>query len=164
MAAESSFDIVSEVDMQLVENSLNNVRKEVQSRYDFKGSTAEVTLAEQIITVKAEDEYKVNTMADMLVQKAIKQGINGLFFDMSKPLDSSLGGNYKKEIVIRKGIDKEQAKVINNMIKEMKLKVNSQIQGEQIRVFSKDKDALQKVIQALRAAKVDIPLNFTNYR
>jgi uncharacterized protein YajQ (UPF0234 family) len=162
--AEHSFDIVSEIDLQLVENALNVTRKEIDNRYDFKGSNSTIERKELVITVRSADDYKVRTMADILLQKAIKQGVNPKFFDMSKEPVQSLGGTMTKEIPIRQGIDKEWAKKLNTMIKDMKLKVNSSIQGDQVRVVSKDIDSLQTVQKNLLAGNLDIALVFKNYR
>lgn len=164
MAQESSFDIVSEPDMQLINNALNVTRKEISNRYDFRGSTAEITLVDQTLNLKAEDDYKIGAMLDMFKQKAIKQGVDLKFFDFGEKTEDSLGGTVKQAVKIKKGIDKEKAKEINVYIKGLGIKVNSQIQGEVIRVASKDKDSLQKTIQSLRAADFGIALTFTNYR
>lgn len=162
--AEHSFDIVSEIDLQLVENALNVTRKEIDNRYDFKGSNSTIERKELLITIRSADDYKVRTMADILLQKAIKQGVNPKFFDMGKEPVQSLGGTMTKEIPIRQGIDKEWAKKLNTMIKDMKLKVNSSIQGDQVRVVSKDIDSLQTVQKNLLAGNLDIALVFKNYR
>ena len=162
--ADSSFDVVSEPDMQLINNALNTTRKEIATRYDFRGSTASVELTNLDLLFKAEDDYKVGAMLDMFKQKAIKQGVDLAFFDFGQKTEDALGGTIKQNIKIKKGIDREKAKEINQYIKDLKLKVNSQIQGEAIRVSAKSKDDLQKVIQALRAANLGLALTFTNYR
>ena len=162
--AEHSFDIVSEVDLQFLDNALNVARKEIENRYDFRGSNSTIELKELIIILRSADDYKVKTMADILLQKAIKQGVDPRFFDLSKEVAQSLGGTATKEVPLRQGIDKEYAKKINNMIKDMKLKVNSQIQGDQVRVTSKDIDSLQTVMKNLQAAELEIALIFKNFR
>jgi len=163
MAKESSFDIVSETDMQLVDNAVHATEKEIQQRYDFKGSDAKISRKEQDIEVRAEDDYKVDAINDMFRQKVIKQGVDLKFFDFGNKQEA-LGGLVKENITIKKGISKEKAKEINLFIKDLKLKANSQIQGEAIRVSSKDKDILQKIMGELKANDFEIALSFTNYR
>lgn len=162
--AEHSFDIVSEVDLQTVDNAIHVTKKEIDNRYDFKGSNSVIERKDLLITLRSADDYKVKTMAEILLQKAIKQGVNPKFFDLNKEVEQALGGTAKKDVPIRQGIDKESAKKINTMIKDMKLKVNSQIQGDQVRVTSKDIDSLQSVIKNLQAANLDIALVFKNYK
>jgi len=163
MAKESSFDVVSEIEMQLVDNAIHAVEKEIAQRYDFKGSQASLKRKETEIDVHAEDDYKVDAINQILQQKAIKQGIDLKFFDFGGKQDAA-GGQKKEIVTIKKGISKEKAKEINLFIKDLKLKVTSQIQGEAIRVFSKDKDILQRIITELKGKDFDLALSFTNYR
>jgi uncharacterized protein YajQ (UPF0234 family) len=164
--ADSSFDVVSEPDLQLINNALNTARKEIATRYDFRGSAASVELNDLDLLFKAEDDYKVGAMVDIFKQKALKQGVDLAFFDFGQKTEDALGGTIKQNVKIKKGIDREKAKEINQYIKDLKLKVNSQIQGESVRVSGKNKDDLQKVIQALRGASgsLGLALTFTNYR
>ena len=164
MAKESSFDIVSEPDMNLVANTVNVCNKEISTRYDFRGSNAKLDLQGDVINITGEDDYKITAIQDMLRQKAIKQEVDLRFFDLDAKVEDGPGGSRKQAVAIKKGISKEQAKELNVFIKEQKLKVNSQIQGEAIRVSSKDKDELQKVIQAMRQNDFGIALSFINYR
>ncbi|MDR2430671.1 MAG: YajQ family cyclic di-GMP-binding protein [Candidatus Margulisbacteria bacterium] len=164
MMADNSFDIVSEPDLQLVNNALNTARKEIAARYDFRGSAASIELNNLDLLFKAEDDYKIGAMLDMFKQKAIKQGVDLAFFDFGQKTEDALGGTVKQNVRIKKGIDREKAKEINQRIKDLKLKVNPQIQGEAVRVSGKNKDDLQKVIQALRGADLGLALTFTNYR
>lgn len=164
MASESSFDIVSEPDMQLVGNALNTTRKEIATRYDFRGSTAEIVPTDKDMLFKAEDDYKVGAMIDMFSQKAIKQGVDLRFFDFGQKSEDALGGTVKQLVKVKKGIEREKAKEINQYIKDLKLKVSSQIQGEAIRVSAKSKDDLQQVMQRLRSADLGIALTFNNFR
>lgn len=162
--AEFSFDVVSELEHQLLANTLNTTRKEISTRYDFRGSTAEIVEEKDQLLFKAEDDYKVGAMIDMFSQKAIKQGLDLKFFDFGEKTEDALGGNFKKTVKIKNGITKEKAKEVNTFIKASGAKVNSQIQGEAIRVASKSKDDLQKVMQALRGADFGIALSFKNFR
>lgn len=163
MAKESSFDIVSEVEMQLVDNAFNTTIKEIAQRYDFKGSSAELRKEGETIVVTAEDDFKIEAIDQIFQQKAIKQGVDLKFFDFGATENAS-GGQARQIITIKKGISKEKAKEINTFTKELKLKVNSQIQGEVIRVSGKDKDTLQKVMEELKSHDFELVLSFTNYR
>ncbi len=164
MAQEFSFDIVSKIDLQELDNAINMSMKEISQRFDFKGSVSSIKNEEnKKIAVVSDDEFKLKNVIDILQNKLIKRGISLKFLDYGK-VESSLGGSVKQEINLKQGIPQEKAKQINTMIKEKKLKVQSQIQGDQIRVSSKSKDDLQSVIQALRAANLDIELQFINFR
>lgn len=162
--AEFSFDVVSELEHQLLANTLNTTRKEINTRYDFRGSVAEIVEEKDQLIFKAEDDYKVGAMIDMFSQKAIKQGLDLKFFDFGAKIEDALGGTFKKVVKIKNGITKEKAKEVNAFIKSIGAKVNSQIQGEAIRVASKSKDELQKVIQSLRGADFGIAISFKNFR
>jgi len=162
--AEFSFDVTSEVNLQNVDNAVNTTNKEIANRYDFRGSIAKITREAEILHFNAEDDYKLRAMADMFRAKATKQGIDLKFFDFNTKVEESLGGHLKQQIPIKQGIDKEKAKDINIFIKELKLKANSQIQDNKIRVASKSKDDLQKVIVALKGKDFGIALEFGNYR
>jgi len=164
MAAEFSFDIVSKIDFQELDNAINMSVKEISQRFDFKGSVSSIKNEEnKKIVVISDDEFKLKNVIDILQNKLIKRGISLKFLDYGK-IESSLGGAVRQGIALKQGIPQEKAKEINNMIKEKKLKVQTQIQGDQIRVTSKSKDDLQTVIQMLRAANLDIELQFANYR
>jgi len=164
MAQEFSFDIVSKINMQELDNSINMSMKEISQRFDFKGSISDIKNEEnKKIVVTSDDEFKLKNVIDILQNKLVKRGISLKFLDYGK-VESALGGTVKQEITLKQGIPQEKAKQINNMIRDKKLKVQTQIQGDQIRVTSKSKDELQTVIQALRAANLDIELQFVNYR
>lgn len=162
--AEFSFDVVSELEHQLLANTLNTTRKEISTRYDFRGSTAEIVEEKDQLIFKAEDDYKVGAMIDMFSMKAIKQGLDLKFFDFGEKVDDALGGNCKQTVKIKNGITKEKAKEVTTFIKNSGAKVNAQIQGEAIRVASKSKDDLQKAMQSLRGADFGIALSFKNFR
>jgi uncharacterized protein YajQ (UPF0234 family) len=164
MAKENSFDIVSEVAMQEVDNAVNQTLKEISQRFDFKGSKAEVELAkEDELKVIADDEYKLKSVVDILQSKMIKRGVSLKFLDYGK-IEPATGGTVRQIITIKKGVNSEKAREIVAFIKQLKLKVQSQIQDEQVRVSGKERDDLQKVIQAIKDHDFGIELQFTNYR
>ncbi|MBU0581128.1 MAG: DUF520 family protein [Candidatus Margulisbacteria bacterium] len=134
------------------------------NRYDFRGSIAKITREGEVLHLVAEDDYKLRAMADMFRTKATKQGIQIQFFDFSTKIDDSLGGNLKQQIPIKQGISKEKGKEINIFIKDLNLKVHSQIQDNKVRVASKSKDDLQKTMKALQGKDFGIALQFGNYR
>jgi len=164
MAQDFSFDIVSKINLQELDNAINMSMKEISQRFDFKGSVSDIKNEEnKKIVVVSDDEFKLKNVIDILQGKLVKRGISLKFLDYGK-VESSLGGSVKQEITLKQGIPQEKAKQINTLIKDKKLKVQPQIQGDQIRVSSKSKDELQVVIQTLRAANLDIELQFVNYR
>ena len=163
MAKDSSFDIVSEVNMQEVDNALNQASKEITGRFDFKGSNSTIERKENEIIINTTDDFKLENMTDIFEAKLIKRGISPKSFEYGK-IESSLGGRVKQIVKIRVGIEKEQAKKITTLIKDKKLKVQAAIQGDAIRVTGKNKDDLQEVIQAIRNEEYDFAIQFTNYR
>ncbi|QNB46362.1 YajQ family cyclic di-GMP-binding protein [Thermanaerosceptrum fracticalcis] len=164
MAKENSFDIVSEVDLQEVDNAVNQTIKEISQRFDFKGSKADVELSkEDEIKVVADDEYKLKSVIDILQSKMVRRGVSLKFLEYGK-IEPAAGGTVRQIITIKKGISKEKGKEIVNVIKNMKLKVQAQIQEDQVRVSGKERDDLQKVIQHLKQQDFGIELQFTNYR
>lgn len=163
MAQDFSFDIASEPNVQEIDNAINMSMKEILNRFDFKGSVSKIERADKAINIVSDDDYKLKSVVDILQGKLVKRGISLKFLEPGK-IEDSLGGAKKQAIAIKSGIPQEKAKEINKMIKDLGLKVNTQIQGEQIRVFSKKKDDLQTVIQKLKAAELPIELQFVNYR
>jgi cyclic-di-GMP-binding protein len=163
MAKDASFDIVSEFDMQEMDNAINQTKKEIITRYDFKGSKAEVNLTKETITLTAENDSKINAMIDILQSKAIKRGLSLKIFDYGK-IETTAGSMVKQVITLKQGINQDIAKKIVKEIKESKLKVQSAIQGEVVRVTAKNIDDLQTVITLLKEKDLDIPLQFINYR
>jgi uncharacterized protein YajQ (UPF0234 family) len=165
MSKESSFDIVSQVDLPEVDNAINIATKEIATRYDFKGSKSEVTLdksAEEIILV-SDDEYKLEQLKDVLITKLIKRGVPTKNLDYGK-IEQASGGTVRQRAKLVTGIDKENAKKINLLIKNSGLKVKSQIQDDQIRVTGKNRDDLQQIISVVREASLPIEVQFINYR
>lgn len=163
MAKDASFDIVSEFDFQELDNAINQTKKEIQTRYDFKGSKAEMTLTKESITLLAENDNKINAMVDILQSKAIKRSLSIKIFDYGK-IETTAGGMVKQVISLKQGIDQDRAKKIIRDIKESQIKVQSQIQGEVVRVTAKNIDDLQRVITLLKEQDLDLPLQFVNYR
>ncbi len=163
MASESSFDVVSRIDQQELDNALNQARKEVEGRFDFKNSKTSIESDGKKITVVSDDELKMKNVIDILQGKAIKRGIDIKAFDLGA-VEPAAGGTVRQIITLRSGIPKEKSKELTEKIKSLKLKVNAQYQDEQLRVSGKDRDALQAVIAALKAMNFDLPLQFVNYR
>ncbi len=163
MAKDASFDIVSEFDMQEMDNAINQTKKEIITRYDFKGSKAEVNLTKETITLTAENDSKINAMIDILQSKAIKRGLSLKIFDYGK-IETTAGSMVKQVITLKQGINQDMAKKIVKEIKESKLKVQSSIQGDVVRVTAKNIDDLQTVITLLKEKDLDVPLQFINYR
>jgi len=157
-----TFDIVSEVDSHEVSNAVDQAQKEVGTRYDFKNCTAEIELAKEIITLTSDSDFQVSQIRDVLYNKMTKRGVDIGCFDKGKM--ETLGMKCRQKITIRQGIDKESAKKIIKLIKEKKLKVQTAIQGEQLRVTGKNRDDLQSVIAMLREADVGVPLQYINFR
>ncbi len=159
-----SFDIVSKVDIQEVDNAVNQALKEMAQRYDFKGSKSEIDWdkAEEI-KLLGDSDNRLTTIIDLLQSKLIKRGVSLKAIEYGKVEDAS--GSMKRQVVtLKQGIAVEKAKEINKIIKETKLKVQSQIQGDQVRVTGKKLDDLQAVIQELKGRDLDIDLQFINMR
>ena len=158
-----SFDIVSKVDVQEVDNAVNQAIKEIAQRYDFKGSKSEVTLEKDAIKVLADDDFRLKAIIDILQSKFIKRGISIKALDYGKA-ESASGGMVRQNIAIRQGIAKEKGKEVCAIIKETKIKVQGQIQEDQVRVTGKNIDDLQEIIQLLKGKDLDVELQFINFR
>lgn len=163
MAKESSFDIVSKVDLSEVTNAINMALKEIQTRYDFKGSQSDIKLEDDELVLISDDEFKMNQLKDVLLGKLIKRNVPVKNLDYGK-LESAFGGNVRQRAKLVQGIDKDNSKKINTVIKNSGLKVKSQIQDDQIRVTGKNRDDLQKIISLIREADLPIDVQFVNYR
>jgi uncharacterized protein YajQ (UPF0234 family) len=165
MANSFSFDIVSEVDLQEVDNAVNQARKEIAQRYDFKGSKSsiEMNTKDKVLTMVSDDDFKLKSVLDILQSKLIRRGVpvKALSYGSVEP---STGGTVRQLITLRVGIEKENAKRIVKMIKDTKLKVQAQIMDDQVRVTAKAKDDLQAVITLVREAELEFAVQFTNYR
>ncbi|PQL19321.1 YajQ family cyclic di-GMP-binding protein [Veillonella denticariosi JCM 15641] len=163
MAKDCSFDVVSEVDMQEVDNAVNQAKKEIGTRYDFRGSKAEIILEGDTIKIVGDDEYKLNAIIDVLKGKMVKRNVAIKNLDYGK-VEPAAGATVRQVITIKKGITKENAKEVVKAIKNMKLKVQASIQEDQVRVSGKDKDDLQAVIQMLKQLDIPVELQFVNFR
>jgi uncharacterized protein YajQ (UPF0234 family) len=163
--ADYSFDIVSEVNWQEVDNAVNQTRKEIQQRYDFKGSKSSVDYSqkEKTITILGDDDYKAKAVIDILQNKFIKRGIPIKAMKARSP-EQAAGGMVRVIIDIQQGISKDNAKKIVKMIKDSRIKVQAAIQEDQVRVSGRDKDDLQKIIAIVKNADLDFAVQFTNYR
>ena len=160
-----SFDIVNQLDLQEIDNAVNMVKRDIATRYDFKGSSSSITLSksDKNIVIKGDVEYQIDTIFDMLQNRAISRKVSVKVFK-SNETENASGMTFRKKIDLQSGISKENGKKINVMIKEMKLKVNSQIQGEHVRVTGKKIDDLQSVMNTLKEKNLDIPLQFVNMK
>ena len=165
MAEQHSFDVVSEVDMQEVRNAVDQTIKEIRQRFDFKGSQSDLTLKEKEKerVVVSDDDFKLKAVLDILKAKFVKRQVSLKALDFGK-VEQALGGTVRQIIVIQSGIVDDKAKAIVKKIKEAKFKAQTQIQGDQIRVQSKNKDELQAVIAFLKQQDFEIDLQFKNYR
>lgn len=163
MAKEASFDIVSKIDMAALTDAVHQANKEIDTRFDLKGTGCELTLEKETLSVKAPDELKLRNVVDILENRMVKRELSLKALEPGK-IESGLGGSVKQTITVRQGIDKDRAKKITGIIKDKKLKVQAQIQDDQIRVSGKSRDDLQEVIAALKGADLDIDLQYINYR
>ena len=157
-----SFDVVSEVDMHELSNAVDQANREIDNRFDFKGTGASIERSEGVLTLEAQSEFQLKQMSDILHKKLTKRGVEIDSLEEGKLQES--GGRARQELTVRQGIDKETARRIVKMVKETKLKVQAAIQGEQVRVSGKKRDDLQHVITSLREAKLDLPLQYINFR
>jgi uncharacterized protein YajQ (UPF0234 family) len=163
VASESSFDVVSRVDRQELDNALNQARKEIENRFDFKHSKTSIDFDDKKITLVSDDELKMRNVVDVLQSKAVRRGIDIKAFEFGE-LEPALSGTVRQVITLRSGIPKEQGRELLAHIKALRLKVTAQYQDDQIRVSAKNKDDLQKVIASLRSMEFELPLQFVNYR
>lgn len=165
MAQQNSFDIVSEVNMQEVDNALNQARKEVATRYDFKDSKTTIDFAEKEkeVTVHTEDDFRLKAVIDILQSKFIKRGIAIKTLKYGN-VETATGSTVRQKITLQVGIDKENAKKLVQIIKDTKIRVQPSIMEDQVRVSGKDKDDLQTIIATLRGIEFPLPLQFTNFR
>ena len=164
MAETNSFDIVSKIDIQEVKNAVDQTTKEIRQRFDLKGTKSDIRLEEEKeIIVASDDEYKLKAVIDILQSKLVKRGVS-LKALVYEKLEKALGGTVRQKITLQQGISSEKAKEVTKEIRDAKLKVQAQIQGDQVRVSGKNKDDLQSVINLLRSKDFGIDLQFVNYR
>lgn len=158
-----SFDVVSKIDFQEVDNALQQTMKEVGTRYDFKGSKAKVERKDEALHLSAEDEYKLGQMLDLLNQRLVKRGVELKALDVGK-VENATGNSVRQQIKVKVGVNVEVGKQVNKFIKDSGLKVQSAIQGDQLRVTGKNRDDLQSAIAALRGQDFNLPLQYVNFR
>ncbi|HQF43606.1 MAG TPA: YajQ family cyclic di-GMP-binding protein [Ignavibacteriaceae bacterium] len=165
MAQNHSFDIVSDIDFQEVDNAVNQALKEITQRYDLKDSKTQIELnkKDKLLSVNTKDDYSRKASIDILESKFIRRGISIKALKFNEP-EAAAGGRLKQTINLQSGISKDNAKIITKMIKESKLKVNAQIQDEQIRVTAPKIDDLQAVIKLVKEAELDFPTQFVNMK
>ncbi|NUN07866.1 MAG: YajQ family cyclic di-GMP-binding protein [Ignavibacteriaceae bacterium] len=165
MAQNHSFDVVSEVDLQEVDNAVNQALKEIQQRYDLKDShtTIELNKKDKLLTIHTKDDYSRKASIDILQTKFIKRGLSVKVMKPGEP-ETASGGTLKQIINLQSGISKDNAKLITKLIKDSKLKVNAQIQDEQVRVTAPKIDDLQAIIKVLKESEFDFPVQFVNYK
>lgn len=161
--ADSSFDIVSEFDQQELVNALDQARREIATRYDFKGSKVAFELGKGSITLTADDEYRAKAARDVLESKAVRRGLSLKIFDWGR-IEPAAGGTVRQEITLKRGLTSEQAKELSKRVRDSFPKVKPVIQGDAVRVSGKSKDELQAVIADLKALDYPVALQFTNYR
>jgi cyclic-di-GMP-binding protein len=164
MATDNSFDIVSKVDIQEARNAIEQAIKEVRARFDLKDSHSEIKLeGDDAIQLASADEYKLEAVKDILLQKLVKRGISLKALTYGK-LEPATGSSVRQKITLQQGIPTEKAKEIVRILKDSKKKAQASIQGDTVRVSSKDRDTLQEVIALLKGKDLGIDMQFTNYR
>ncbi len=161
----ATFDIVSKTDVQKLDNAINTATKEIVNRYDFYDSktTIELDKKSMVVHIVTENDMRMDAVEGIIISRAVKQGLDSRCLDFGKE-QYAAGDMIKKDVTIRNGIDKEMGKKISKMIKEMGLKVQPSIMDDQVRVTGKKIDDLQDVIARLKEAKLDLPLQFENFR
>jgi cyclic-di-GMP-binding protein len=158
-----TFDVVSQVEMQEVDNAVNQARKEVGQRYDFKDTRTEIALENNEIRINSSDDFKVKAVVEVLQSKLVRRQVPLKALDYAK-IEPASGGRARQTITVQQGIAVEKARQIVKIIKDSKLKVQAQIQADQVRVSGKNRDDLQGVIQLLKQQGLDVALQFTNFR
>ncbi|HEY7993039.1 MAG TPA: YajQ family cyclic di-GMP-binding protein [Candidatus Eremiobacteraceae bacterium] len=161
--SDFSFDIVSKVEKQALEDAVNQAAREVATRFDLKNSKSSIEQTGADITIVADDEMKLKNVVDILQTKCVKRGVSLKSLRFEKP-EAASGGTLRQVIKVEQGIPTDKAKKLVQSIKESKLKVSTQIQDEQLRVSSKSKDDLQKVMALIKSMELDYPVQFVNYR
>jgi uncharacterized protein YajQ (UPF0234 family) len=164
MAADNSFDVVSKVELQEVKNAIDQASKEVGTRFDLKDSKSTIKLeGEETIQLASQDEYTLKAVIEILSQRMVKRGISLKNLEYEK-LEPATNSSVRQKIKLKQGIASENAKKIVAMVKDSKLKANASIQGDTVRVVSKDRDILQQIMAKLRAGDFGVDLQFTNFR
>jgi cyclic-di-GMP-binding protein len=162
-SVDFSFDIVSRADLMEVKNAMNQAEREFENRYDFKGSKCEILREKDDVTLVADDEFKMDQLKDIVISKLLKRGIDMRQIDWSK-IEHGTGLTIRTKLELKQGIPQDQAKALIKQIRDKGLKVQAQIQGEEVRVSSKSKDDLQKGIQFVKSLDLPYPVDFVNFR
>jgi uncharacterized protein YajQ (UPF0234 family) len=157
-----SFDVVSELDAHELDNAVDQANREVANRFDFKGTGSKFELADFVVSLEAPADFQLKQMLDILTQKLSRRGIDVGAMDPQEP-EIALN-KARQKVVMRHGVGRDEARKIVKLVKDSKIKVQSQIQGEQVRVTGKKRDDLQQVIQLLKESDLGLPLQFTNFR
>ena len=157
-----SFDVVSEIDLHELTNAVDQANREISNRFDFKGTNSKIEQKDAEITLISESEFQIKQIMDILRNKLVKRGIDIGCLERKDPVPS--GKEVRQLIIAREGIDKDMARKIVKLVKESKIKVQAAIQGEQVRITGKKRDDLQQVISMLKEAKLDLPLQYNNFR
>lgn len=163
MAKENSFDIVCHIDMQAVRNAVHQALKEIRQRFDFKGSKSDITMEDDALVLISEDDYRLNSVVDILKTRLFKCGISLKALEFGK-IESAAGGMVRQRIALQQGIPAESAKEIVKIVKQTKLKVQPQIQKDQVRISGKKIDDLQEIIGLLKEKDLKIDMQFVNMR
>ncbi len=166
MASDYSFDITSDFDHQEMVNAIDQTRREIENRFDFKGVMVEIDYAEKdkTLTIQTESDYKLTAIIDILESKMLKRDLSLKILDKTLPEEAASGGSVRKKLLLRSGLTQENAKKMTKLIRDQYPKAKANIQGEEIRVVSKSKDELQEIMQLLRGSDLEFPLQFGNYR
>lgn len=163
MSKDNTFDIVSRVDLQEVDNAINQAMREIKNRFDFKGSKSNIVFDGANLILHSDNDFKLKNVVDILEAKMVKRGINLKALRYGK-IEKAAGDTVKQKVELIQGLDKELAKEITKLVKDSKLKVQASLQGDQVRVSGKNRDDLQAVIKLIRDRDWDIPLQFVNMR
>ncbi len=161
--ADSSFDVVSRVDLAEVKNAVQQALREVESRFDFKNSVSSIEVEGEVLKLHSDDEYKMKQLVDILQGKLVKRGVSLKGLEYGK-LEPAAKATVRQDVTLKQGLDTDTARKVVKLIKDSGKKVTTQIQGDQVRVTGKNKDDLQAVIQLLRGAELPVDLQFINYR
>ena len=161
--ADSSFDVVSSVDLQEVKNAIAQAMKEITTRFDLKGTGSDVALNGEEITLSTSDEFKLKAVRDVLEGRLVKRGVPLKALSFGE-VEKALGGTVRQKVTLQKGIPTEKAREIVKIVKGMKVKVQAAIQADQVRISGKNRDDLQAVIRTLKETDLGIDMQFTNYR
>lgn len=166
MASDFSFDITCDYDHQEMVNAIDQMKREIENRYDFKGVLVDINHNDKAgeLIIQTDSDYKLTALIDILESKMVKRNLSLKILDKSAPVEEAAGGTVRQKIILRSGLKSEDAKAISKLIRDHFPKAKPNIQGEEVRVVSKSKDELQEIMDLLRAENMEMPLQFGNYR